>query len=141
MKVAVELHANECENVMTGQEITSDEITSSSRRAFLANSRGGFAGLALAQLLSRDARADVVQHQPPKVQRVIQLFMTGGASPMDTYDYKPELARLHGQMLGPKEKPEGFVAPAGAIMKSPFEFAQYGESGRWVSSMFQNRRS
>ncbi len=72
----------------------------------------------------------------PKVRRIIQLFMTGGASPMDTFDYKPELERLHGQMLGPKEKPEGFTAPAGAIMKSPFAFAQHGESGRWVSSVF-----
>jgi hypothetical protein len=77
-----------------------------------------------------------VQHHPPKVKRIIQLFMTGGASPMDTFDYKPELERLHGQMLGPKEKPEGFTAPAGAIMKSPFPFQQHGESGRWVSSVF-----
>ena len=104
------------------------------RREFLTSASSGFAGLALGQMLSRDANAG--QQHVPKVKRVIQLFMTGGASPMDTYDYKPELARLHGQMLGPKEKPEGFVAPAGAIMKSPFEFAQHGESGRWVSSMF-----
>ena len=121
---------------MPQQDLTLDDMNSSSRRKFVANAGGGFAGLALAQLCARDAPADAVQHQLPKVKRVIQLFMTGGASPMDTYDYKPELARLHGQMLGPKEKPEGFVAPAGAIMKSPFEFAQHGESGRWVSSMF-----
>jgi len=121
---------------MIGHDKMTPENTGSSRREFLANAGGGFAAIALAQLLSRDARAGVGQHHPPKVRRVIQLFMTGGASPMDTYDYKPELARLHGQMLGPKEKPEGFVAPAGAIMKSPFEFAQHGESGRWVSSMF-----
>ncbi len=55
---------------------------------------------------------------------------------MDTFDYKPALEKLHGQMLGPKEKPEGFTAPAGAIMKSPFAFAQHGECGRWVSSVF-----
>ncbi|MEI6538448.1 MAG: DUF1501 domain-containing protein [Planctomycetota bacterium] len=121
---------------MPQQDLTLDDMNSSSRRKFGANAGGGFAGLALAQLCAGDAPADAVQHQLPKVKRVIQLFMTGGASPMDTYDYKPELARLHGQMLGPKEKPEGFVAPAGAIMKSPFEFAQHGESGRWVSSMF-----
>ncbi|MCA9037396.1 MAG: DUF1501 domain-containing protein [Planctomycetaceae bacterium] len=77
-----------------------------------------------------------VSHHPARVKRVIQLFMTGGVSPMDTYDYKPELERLHGQMLGPKEKPEGFTAPAGAIMKSPFRFAQHGETGRWVSEVF-----
>jgi hypothetical protein len=107
-----------------------------SRRNFLMNVGGGFAGLALAQILSQDASAVVPFHHPPKAKRVIQLFMTGGASPMDLFDYKPELERLHGQMLGPKEKPDGFVAEAGAIMKSPFEFKQHGESGRWVSSLF-----
>lgn len=117
-----------------------------SRRELLLQG-GGFALLALGQMLGRETKvwgADKgqhaagfpVQHHPPKVKRVIQLFMTGGVSPMDTFDYKPELERLHGQMLGPKEKPEGFTAPAGAIMKSPFPFAQHGQSGRWVSSVF-----
>lgn len=106
------------------------------RRNWMTNVGGGFAGLALADMLAREATADLVQHHEPKVKRIIQLFMTGGASPMDTFDYKPELERLHGQMLGPKEKPEGFTAPAGALMKSPFTFAQYGETGKWVSSVF-----
>lgn len=106
------------------------------RRDFLWKLGGGFAGLALSQMFARDALAAGVRHHPAKVKRVIQLFMTGGASPMDTFDYKPELERLHGQMLGPKEKPEGFTAPAGAIMKSPFQFAQHGQSGRWVSTVF-----
>lgn len=75
-------------------------------------------------------------HHRAKVRRVIQLFMTGGASPMDTFDYKPALEKLHGQKLGPETKPEGFTAPPGAIMKSPFKFEQHGESGRWVSSVF-----
>ncbi len=82
--------------------------------------------LALSQLLGRDtnlraatgdqqqAKRFPVRHHEPKVKRIIQLFMTGGASPMDTFDYKPALERLHGKMLGPKEKPEGFTAPAGA---------------------------
>ncbi|MFN9035164.1 MAG: DUF1501 domain-containing protein, partial [Planctomyces sp.] len=39
-------------------------------------------------------------------------------------------------MIGPKDKPEGFTAPAGAVMKSPFKFAQYGDTGRWVSELF-----
>ena len=78
-------------------------------------------------------------HHVAKVRRVIQLFMTGGASPMDTFDYKPELEKLHGQKLGPKEKPEGFTAMPGAIMKSPFEFKQHGQSGRWVSSVFPHQ--
>ncbi len=122
-----------------------------SRRDFLGQAGGGFGALALAAWLQGSASADESPvsgvtdglngglHHPARVKRVIQLFMNGGASPMDTFDYKPELERLHGQMLGPKEKPEGFTAPAGAVMKSPFEFKQYGESGRWVSSVFPHQ--
>lgn len=119
----------------------------SSRRQFLWNVGGGLGGLAAAHMFARDALADEFPksefngglHHHAKVKRVIQLFMTGGASPMDTFDYKPELERLHGQKLGPKEKPEGFTAPPGAIMKSPFNFKQHGESGRWVSSVFPHQ--
>lgn len=112
-----------------------------SRRDFLNHCGSGMAGLALSSLLWRDASGAqggtaFAAHHPAKVKRVIQLFMTGGASPMDTFDYKPELERLDGQMLGPTEKPEGFTAPAGAIMKSPFKFARHGQCGRWVSEVF-----
>jgi hypothetical protein len=120
-----------------------------SRRDFLGRSAGGLGVLALAQLLVREGLAvgssaprpefNGGLHHPAKVKRVIQLFMNGGASPMDTFDYKPALARLDGQMLGPKEKPEGFVSAAGAVMKSPFEFRQHEESGRWVSSVFPHQ--
>ncbi len=106
------------------------------RRDFLGSLGGGFGAMALAELCSRDVLAAGIQHHAPKVKRVIQLFMTGGASPMDTFDYKPALERLHGQMLGPKEKPEGQTAMPGAMMKSPFAFAQHGQCGRWVSSVF-----
>lgn len=113
------------------------QLSEESRRRFLWNSGGGLGAIALTQLLQAPstAAADGLHH-PAKVKRIIQLFMTGGASPMDTWDYKPELERLHGQKLGPKEKPEGFVAAPGAIMKSPFSFQQHGECGRWVSSLF-----
>lgn len=120
-----------------------------SRREWLANAGGGFGSLALAGWLSgegvavgNDDTTSKVQdglHHPARVKRVIQLFMNGGASPMDTFDYKPALEKYHGQMLGPTEKPEGFTGPAGAVMKSPFTFQQYGESGRWVSSVFPHQ--
>ena len=116
--------------------MNSESLFSLNRRDFLGSVGGGFGALAMAQLFSRDAVAAGLQHHVPKVKRVIQLFMTGGASPMDTFDYKPALERLHGQMLGPKEKPEGQTAMPGAMMKSPFAFAQHGQSGRWVSSVF-----
>ena len=122
------------------------------RRTFLNSIGNGFGGMVAAHMLGHQSAADEQQapnskrtdldgglHHRAKVKRVIQLFMTGGASPMDTFDYKPVLEKLHGQKLGPKEKPEGFTAPAGAIMKSPFAFKQYGESGRWVSSVFPHQ--
>jgi len=120
-----------------------------SRRNFLWNIGGGFGGLAVSQMLARETFAEERSqsrpefngglHHPAKVRRVIQLFMTGGASPMDLFDYKPELERLHGQKLGPEVKPEGFTAMPGAILKSPFAFKQHGESGRWVSSLFPHQ--
>jgi hypothetical protein len=113
------------------------------RVAFMRQLAGGAGTIAMAQLFKGNAIAGDANaalngglHHPAKAKRIIQLFMNGGASPMDTFDYKPELERLHGQMLGPKEKPEGFTAPAGAVMKSPFEFKQHGECGQWVSSVF-----
>ena len=117
-----------------------------SRREFLASAGGGFGGLALAHLLARDGFAGGPApdpswplgglHHPAKVRRVIQLFMNGGASPMDTFDHKPALEKHDGEALGPKEKPEGFTTPAGNVMKSPFPFSPHGESGRLVSSVF-----
>jgi len=113
------------------------------RRDLLATAGGGFGAVALTHLF---ARADAPQPEPSwplgglhhaaKARRVIQLFMNGGASPMDTFDHKPALEKFDGQALGPKDKPEGFTSPAGNVMKSPFPFARHGESGRWVSSVF-----
>jgi hypothetical protein len=110
------------------------------RRDFLRRMGGGFGSVALAHLFADEAAASGVLsgglHHAPRAKRVIQLFMNGGVSPMDTFDRKPELDRLHGQKLGPKERPEGQTGDCGALMKSPFEFAQHGQCGRWVSSVF-----
>ena len=115
------------------------------RRDFLASLNGGFTGLALTHLLSHEASADTPLPRPElnggvhhraKVRRVIQLFMNGGASPMDTWDYKPALRKLDGQKLGSKTKIEGATGMQGALMKSPFDFKQHGQSGRWASSVF-----
>jgi hypothetical protein len=114
------------------------------RRDFLWQAGGGLGGLAMTQLLAQESTApnpllNGGLHHRAKVKRVIQLFMTGGASPMDTFDYKPALEKVHGQRLGPTEKPEGFTGVPGALMKSPYEFKQHGESGRWVSSIFPHQ--
>ena len=116
-----------------------------SRKSFLEGMGGGFAAIALSQLLAQDGFASPtesgqgslkLQHHPPKVKRIIQLFMNGGASPMDTYDFKPDLIKFHGQKLPASIRPEGSPGEPGLCMKSPFEFKQHGQSGRWVSSVF-----
>jgi hypothetical protein len=111
------------------------------RRNLLEGIASGFAGVAVSAMLARDGLAGPSPvhgglHNRPRAPRVIELFMNGGASPMDTFDHKPALEKLHGQNLGPKVKPEGFTAMPGAIMKSPFSFRRHGHSGRWVSEVF-----
>ena len=76
-------------------------------------------------------------HFPARARSVIWLFMNGGPSQVDTWDYKPELARYEGKELPDFDRNTGFFANAvGGLMPSPFEFKQYGESGKWVSSLF-----
>jgi hypothetical protein len=87
--------------------------------------------------LSDDSGLEVGCHFPPKVKRVIFVFMHGGPSHIDTFDCKPELIRLHGQPL-PIAKPRIQFAQTGNLLKSPWEFKQYGESGAWVSDLFPN---
>ena len=77
-------------------------------------------------------------HHPAKVRRIVQLFMNGGASQMDTFDYKPTLEKRHGEKIDFGLK-AAVTSPVGTIMKSPFEFKQYGQCGRWVSSVFPQR--
>ena len=134
--------------------------TGTSRRSWLGAISQGLGGLALGQLLAQDrsnvaygysqdpeiklaeqARVDAVIpegcHFEPRVKRVIFVFMHGGPSHVDTFDYKPELIRLHGQPL-PIPKPRIQFAQTGNLLKSPWEFKQYGQTGTWVSDLFPN---
>src|SRR5512132_591552 len=70
-----------------------------SRRDLLWRLGGGLGGVALAQLLSRDGLLAAGTNHAPKARRVIQLFMNGGASQMDTFDHKPELEKQHGKKV------------------------------------------
>lgn len=117
-----------------------------SRREMLWSMGGGLGGLALSHLMAHDG--DTLKpkpewngglHHPAKVKRVIQLFMNGGASPQDTFDYKPALEKLHGQPFDPgsgKMVESVTGSPGFKVLKSPFTFKQYGNSGRWVSQVF-----
>lgn len=129
------------------------------RREMLKRAGAGFGLLGLAGLLqdeavaaatvsARDAIADTPlasrpSHFPGTAKSVIWLFINGGPSHVDTFDYKPELEKRDGQELTGFDKNTGFFAGAvGGLMKSPFEFRQHGQSGAWVSSLFpQDRKS
>ncbi len=116
-----------------------------SRRLLLRRSAAGFGYLALAGLLGEESRAafgatnDPLAPKSPhfaaRAKRVIFLFMKGGPSHIDTFDYKPLLARDHGKPL-PFDKPRVQFAPTGTIYQSPWKFQQYGQSGSWVSELF-----
>jgi hypothetical protein len=74
-------------------------------------------------------------HHVPRAKRVVQLFMNGGVSQIDSFDYKPMLARRHGEKVD-FGITKAATSEVGALMKSPFEFKQHGQCGRWVSSVF-----
>lgn len=78
-------------------------------------------------------------HFPSKAKSVIWLFINGGPSHVDTWDYKPELEKRDGQELPGFDRFTGFFANAvGGLMKSPFKFQQHGHCGKWVSEIFPN---
>lgn len=75
-------------------------------------------------------------HFPPKATSVIHLFMNGGPSQMDLFDPKPELDRHHGESYVDKIAGEiEFLKEAGALMRTPYKFAQHGQCGAWVSEV------
>ena len=87
--------------------------------------------------LAANPLAPHASHFPTRAKSVIWLFMNGGQSQVDTWDYKPELARRNGQKLDGFDNKTGFFPDAvGGLMKSPFSFAQHGQSGAWVSEIF-----
>ncbi|QEF99972.1 hypothetical protein Mal15_40390 [Stieleria maiorica] len=103
------------------------------RRQLLANCGTGLGSLALSDLLAREA-VPTELHFPAKAKHVIHLFMNGGPSQVDTFDYKPELNRYAG-----KTAPTGTLKterPTGNVLGTPFKFKPYGESGIHVSELF-----
>lgn len=115
------------------------------RRDFLWQFGGGLGGIAMAHLLGTEGLLAETAAQPrlelnggihhrAKAKRVVQLFMNGGASQVDLFDYKPELIKRSGQKFDPGEKVEASQSTPGNLMKSPFDWRQHGKSGRWVSS-------
>ena len=123
------------------------------RRTILSLAKNGFGGLALMQLLgptmscSRNEEKGtsvfgnldlgIIPDYPAKAKSIIFLYMDGGISQVDSFDYKPRLEKENGQNPYDKFKVDATqFNNIGKILKSPWGFKQYGESGIWVSDLF-----
>jgi hypothetical protein len=112
------------------------------RRQALKTTACGFGYLALAGLANRAAAnplAPKAMHLPPRAKRAIFVFMQGGPSHVDTFDYKPRLASDDGKMHpfdDARTLAKTHKIVSHRVMKSPWEFRQHGQSGLWVSELF-----
>jgi hypothetical protein len=123
------------------------------RREFLWQVGGGFAGLALIDRLTRDGLFSSAQaaanatsvlhplapkapHFAAKAKHCVFLFMNGGPSQVDTFDPKPALTRWHGKPYQGEAKVGSNGRAIGHLMQSPFEFRSHGRSGLEISSLF-----
>ena len=124
---------------------SSDAPAVPGRRDFFSRVGTGICGAALLHLLGNESNGRAVAKEslamvqravrPAQARSVIHLFMTGGPSQMDLFDPKPELDKHHGEAYFDKIAGEvENVKDAGALMRSPFQFAQHGECGMWVSN-------
>lgn len=115
------------------------------RRTILQKAANGFGAMAMAALLNQSSRgrelADGEKREsifPQKAKSVIFLFMEGAVSQVDSFDYKPMLAKHHGenprQTIGKIEKTQ--FENIGTVLKSPWAFRQRGQSGLWISDLF-----
>ena len=126
------------------------------RREFLWQTGAGFGSAALASMLSADGFFDnqavgadgktefinplapKKSHHQPKAKSVIFLFMYGGPSHIDTFDYKPQMIGMDGKTIDVKTFGRGGKRNRGRIVEPRWKFQQYGECGKWVSSLFPN---
>ena len=117
------------------------------RRDVLRSAACGFGGVALSALAGQssawgatNAVSAKIPGMVPKAKRVIFLFMQGGPSHVDSFDYKPILQKEDGRQLNFDDARiianTGMRGSSQRLMKSPWNFRQYGQSGRWVSDLF-----
>src|SRR5437879_726066 len=124
------------------------------RREFLWEAGAGFTAMGLVDLLTRDGffaprvgAAEVAArsanplaprppHFPPRAKSVIFLFMYGGPSHVDTFDYKPKLYELDGKTVPVKTFGRGGHRNEGRVVGPKWRFRQYGQSGKYVSDLF-----
>jgi len=119
------------------------------RQQFLSTAFNGIGALALSDLITGEARADIAYqdplaerqpHLPRKAKHCIFLFMQGGVSQVDSFEYKPALNEHHGKPLpripGISGELQGRLTFPHVTIGSPFAFKQHGESGHWFSELF-----
>jgi hypothetical protein len=110
------------------------------RREMLKRAMLGFGSLAMTDLLARQSFAGSTLQSPlfpARAKRVIYIFLDGGISQLDWYDYKPMLQRDDGKPLPASiHKPKFSFAQTGELLKSPFNWKQWGQSGAWGSDLF-----
>ncbi len=115
----------------------------SNRRTFLRQTSSGIGAIALGSLLGDTAKAarPDLPHFAPKAKRVIYLFMSGGPSHIDLYDYKPVLVKRHGEELPPEIRGDQRLTGMTSGQKAfpvcgPIgKFAQCGKAGTWISDL------
>jgi hypothetical protein len=115
-----------------------------SRRDLMSRFGTGLGGIAVASLLSRECSAapvpgeaaDPPPHHAPKARRVIQIFLQGGLSQVDSFDYRPELLKYHGKSMPTSERPDPLFGKVGLLHRPHWEFKQRGQSGLWISELF-----
>lgn len=111
------------------------------RRRMILQSTCRFGAFVVTGFLSRAARAATIPaasgRSTGRAKAVINIFLAGGPSQMDTFDHKPALAKWDGQAL-PFKTPVMANAIANKIFRSPFQFSQHGNSGMWVSELLPN---
>lgn len=114
------------------------------RRELLRDAAFGFAALGALDLLHREGAASSshdkaleMRHHAARAEHVIQIFLGGGLSHIDSFDPKPELDRLHGEELPDSfGKADVFFGKVGRLHRAHYEFHRRGESGLWVSDLF-----
>jgi hypothetical protein len=132
------------------QIMTKQNFCGRTRREFLWQSGCGFGGVALSSFLSADgffSKAQAGQSPSPtsflpaaaaKAKSVIFLFMYGGPSQIDTFDYKPNMIGMDNKTITVKTFGRGGHRNEGRVVEPRWKFKQYGQCGKWVSDLFPN---
>jgi hypothetical protein len=111
-------------------------LSALSRRGFLSWVGGGLGGAAALSLLGKAKAENLVPAFRPRARRAIHICLCGGLSQLDSFDYKPELIKRHGQPMPSTEKLDPFFGKVGPLRAPDWSFKQRGQSGLWVSELF-----